>query len=311
MPVLQLGTAQLIHQRGIDPSVHDSFVGMLPERGYRQLETALRYGIRAFDSAYIYRSQTSMAYVLADWWRHGKIDRSDVWITTKIFHPNATSSTFGSTHMPTLSEMDASTVSKTTMEHFEASLMQLGVGYVDLVLLHWPSGWNEGTSDDNRQRRLAAWQVLEHVYDKGWTRAIGVSNFSPTHLEQLKHDGARIVPMVNQFEASVSLQYDNIRSYCLQHNIVPQAYSPFGRGVLSQPEELDAIAEKYGKDSGQVAIRYLTMLGYSVVYLSNSKRMLSNTNIFDFELTEQEMELLRSLNRPDGGWGLPSPNELQ
>jgi diketogulonate reductase-like aldo/keto reductase len=117
--------------------------------------------------------------------------------------------------------------------------------------------------------------------------------------------------MVNQIEASVTLQYPDIVQYCRDHSIVPQAYSPFGRGRTDIPTAVNAMAEKYDKDAGQIAIKYLLQLGYAVVYLSNSAdRMVSNTNVFDFELSQADMELLNSLHRPDGGWGLPSPHEL-
>lgn len=175
---------------------------------------------------------------------------------------------------------------------------------MDLMLLHWPNG--------GREKRLAAWQVLEKLYERGWARAIGVSNFSIGHMEQLQQDGATIVPMVNQIEASVTLQYTDIVEYCKSNNIVPMAFSPFGRGVKELPEELQDLASKYDKNVGQIAIKYLLQIGYVVTYLSNSKsHIVSNQNVFDFTLTTKEMDLIHGLNRPDGGWGLPSPNEIE
>ncbi|GAX22294.1 hypothetical protein FisN_22Hu085 [Fistulifera solaris] len=312
MPLLQLGTAQLIAFPGKDPSVHSTFRGMLPERGYRQIELALQKGVRAFDTAYIYRTPRSMGYVLGEWLRTQRLEnRKQVWITTKIFHPDATASTFATNQMADLPHMTPEQVTTTAQKQFEANLIELGVGYVDLMLLHWPAGWKEGTAIENRQRRIAAWKVLENAYEKGWVRSIGVSNFSPDHLEQLKEDGAKILPMVNQFEASVTLQYPEILSYCQAHDIVPQAYSPFGRGYTDLPPLVFELASKYGKDGGQIALRYLYQLGYSIVYLTNTEtRMVSNTDIFDFELSDLEMKALDSLNRPDGGWGLPNPHEI-
>lgn len=315
MPLLQLGTAHLVTQAGVDPTLPPHFVGMLPERTYRQLELALQQGLRALDTALIYGSHGPIGAVLGEWWRtHPLQTRTDIWITTKVFHPNATQVTFGLSHMPTMEQMTPEQVTVLTREHVETSLLQLGVGYVDLLLLHWPSGLHEGSVAENRQRRIAAWKVLEDLYmNKGWARAIGVSNFSPRHLEQLKEDGALIVPMINQIEASVTLQYTDIVEYCLINGIVPQAYSPFGRGLTELPtRQLQEIADKYGKQNiGQVAIKYLLQLGYAVTYLSNSAdRILSNTDVFDFELNEQEMQLLKRLHRPDGGWGLPKPHDL-
>jgi diketogulonate reductase-like aldo/keto reductase len=332
MPIMQLGTAHLITKPGIDATVPRNFSGILPERTYRQVELALQHGIRAFDTALIYRSHDAIGAVLGEWWRTGRLSRRDVWITTKIFHPDARSASFGMSHMPFLSSMTPLQVEELTRQHFETSLLQLGVGYIDLLLLHWPSQLTNrtetvksdasdaddgsyGTISIHRQRRLAAWRVLEEVYGKGWARAVGVSNFSPQHLQQLQLDGATIRPMVNQFEASVTLQYTDILQYCLQHDIVPQAYSPFGRGLQNLPSELETIARRFDNIApGQVALQYLRQLGYSIVYLSNSAaHMVSNTRTLsndNFTLSDSDMELLAALHRPDGGWGLPSPHDL-
>ena len=350
MPLLQLGTAQLITKTGLDPTVPERFVGMVPERTFRQMELALQNGIRAFDTAFIYRSHIPIGHVLGEWWRTGQLrHRNEVWIQTKIFHPDATSSTFGITHMPRLDQMTPDEISRLTLEHAEMSLMQLNVGYVDLLLLHWPSGvasdpdshknnnndtttttttnathddidWSLNNESNNRQRRIAAWKVLEDLYRKGWARAIGVSNFSVRHLEQLLADGATatttattIVPMVNQIEASVTLQYTDIVHYCLQHRIVPQAYSPFGRQLTDIPTDiLQEMVQRHGKkDYGQIIIKYLLQIGYSVVYLSNSpERMVSNRQLWDFDLTPTDSRTLNELSQPDGGWGLPSPDQL-
>lgn len=310
MPILQLGCAQLINEHGMR-AAPDRFLGMMPELTYRQVQVALEVGVRAFDTAAIYRTQRQLGKVLADWWQTGNLTRANVWITTKIFHPRALDVT-PSSHMPELSSMSVEEVTQQVRLFFERSLDDIGVGYVDLMLLHWPGEKNAGTAEDNRRRRLAAWQVLEDMYRQGWARAIGVSNFSPTHLEQLIEDGAAIVPMVNQFEASVSLQYRELLDYCHHHNIVPQAYSPMGRGILELPAAVGELATKYNKDVGQICFRYLYQLGYAIVYLTHTRsRMISNTHLFDFELTPSEMEWLSSFHRPDGGWGLPSPYDIE
>jgi len=311
MPLLVLGTVQLVTEAGVDPELPAKFVGILPEKNYRQIELALASGFRAFDSAFIYRSQPPIGHVLGEWFRTGRLSkRNNIWITSKIFHPPSPDNTFEITYMD-LPNMTPAQVSKETKRHFETSLQELGVGYIDLMLLHWPSLPSMPNATMNRQQRLAAWRVLEEKYDAGWARAIGVSNFSSQHLEQLKEDGAKIVPMVNQIEASVSLQYPDIREYCLANGILPQAYSPLGQGVAKIPDLVFELGKKYGKDAGQVSFRYLLQLGYSVTYLTNSeKRMVTNTQVFDFELTSDEMAQLTALNRPDGGWGLPNPNEL-
>lgn len=311
MPILQLGTCQLILDTNPDPHAPSGYVGLQPERAYRQMEQALTAGVRAFDTAYIYRSHGPMAHVLGEWWRMGQLEaRHDVWLTSKIFHPPARPVGFDISHMPDLADLSPAQVGQRTQQHFEESLLQLNVGYIDLILLHWPAGKGEGNASDNRQRRWAAWQVLEEMYRRGWCRAIGVSNFSVEHLKQLQQDGATIMPMVNQIEASVTIQHREIRDYCLAHDIVPQAYSPL-RGLSPMPEVVVQLAEKYQKDAGQIALRYLLQHGYAVAHLTNNpKRMVSNTDIFDSTLTLPEMQALDELNIDDGGWGLPKPQEI-
>jgi diketogulonate reductase-like aldo/keto reductase len=320
MPILQLGTAHLIPSphRGGDgaaSTLPNGFVGFLPEQTYRQIDQALQNNVRAFDTAAIYRSHRQIGAVLGEWWRSGKLEaRSSVWITSKIFHPFA-SVAFRRSHLPDLSSMTVEQIRESVRRQFEESLDDLGVGYVDLMLLHWPSehrpSGDASSAKLARQRRFAAWRVLEEVYGLGWARAIGVSNFSPVHLEQLKEDGALVRPMVNQIEASVTLQHTNILEYCLANGIVPQAYSPFGRGYRELPPRVHELAAKYSKDAGQIALRYLLQLGYSVTYLTSSEsRMVSNTQLFDFELSRAEMDELATFNSPDGGWGLPNPNDL-
>jgi diketogulonate reductase-like aldo/keto reductase len=313
MPRLILGVCQLLSQPGLDSTVHPTFVGMLPERAHRQVQMALDAGMHAFDTAFIYRTQPAIGAVLCNAWRQGlQPSRQQVWITSKVHHPDATAACFGCSHMPDWHNMTPDEIAIETQKHFEQSLNELGMGYVDLMLLHWPGSPNMGNPEINRQRRLAAWRVLERAYERGWARAIGVSNFSPTHMDQLKADGARVVPMVNQFEASVTLQYTEILEYCKQNQIVPQAYSPLGRNLTEIPDAVHRLAKARGRDIGQVIVRYLMQLGYSVVVMTNTEtRMKSNQQVFDFELSEEEMDQLKQLARPQGGWGLPSPMDIE
>jgi diketogulonate reductase-like aldo/keto reductase len=180
------------------------------------------------------------------------------------------------------------------------------------MLLHWPATFRS-QDPGNAARRIAAWKVLESFYKRGWTRAIGVSNFGVAHIQQLMQDGAEIPPMVNQIEASVFLQFGDIVEYCHAHGIVLQAYSPLGRGLVDITKDavVVAIAKKHNRNEGQIAMRYLVQLGYAVTFLSSSaERLVSNQDIFAFELDEQDMKELSALNRPDGSWGLPSPDEM-
>lgn len=309
MPQLMLGTAHLRFSENV-PS-NPRFNGLLPEETFASLNHALQAGWRGIDTAFVYRSHRAIGQVLGYWFMHQKLNRSDVFLTTKVFHGSPSIATTGSC-MQNMDKMTPEEAAQLTSKHIEESMNQVGVGYFDLILMHWPAEFHSQDTG-NRARRIAAWRVLESYYQRGWARAIGVSNFSEIHMQQLLEDGAAITPHVNQIEASVYLQYDKIVKYCREHNIVVQAYSPLGRGVtnaLNDPVVLE-IATKHGRDAGQVSMRYLVQKGYSLTCLSSSpERLVSNQDIFYFALDEDDMSKLDGLNRPDGTWGLPKPYDI-
>jgi len=262
----------------------------------------------------------------------GRKKRSDVFLTTKIFHPNF-GDDFMCDHlghcMPLDSnyEMTYDDVYQFVYRQFQQSLYEVGVGYFDLVLLHWP-GRTHPNADEarNSEHRLAAWNVLEDCYSKGWARAIGVSNFSEHHLQQLQimneakkketpSSCVAVRPHLNQIEASVFLQHRDILEYCRLSGIVAAAYSPLGRGILhvTSNDTVRSIATKYETDVGKVAIKYLFQKGYGCVvfWTSKSERVRSNHEILleEFALDNEDMAALDGLNRSDGTgtWGLISP----
>lgn len=306
MPQLMLGSAHL-REPGNIPS-NPKFTGLVPDLTYQSVHSALKAGWRGIDSALIYRSHRAIAQVLGHWLMEGKLRREDVFLATKVFHGPVPGVATTGTFMD-LDRMTPEETAQLTEEQLHASLHQIGVGYLDMVFMHWPAAM-DSQDDGNRARRIAAWKILEEFYERGWARAIGVSNFSEEHLQQLVEDGAKVTPMVNQIEASVYQQYDKIVEYCKKADIIVQAYSPLGRGVtnaLKDPVVLE-IAKKHGKDAGQVAMRYLIQKGYVMTCLSTSpERLMTNQDIFYFELDKDDMGKLNALNRPDGTWGLPSP----
>ena len=312
MPTLSLGMAHFTfgspHKEG-----NVTYVGFFPEQAFRQAELALQHGIRSFDTALMYGTQPHLGQVLGRWWSNGQLKhRDDVFITTKVFHAPAPGFGLELNHQFDLETMSPEDVTHRTTKHIEQCLKELGVGYIDLLLMHWPSveGQPEGIS---RQRRLAAWKVFEEFYQRGWLRAIGVSNFSERHLKQLMEDGAIIRPMVNQIEASPYQQFPNIVQYCRDNDIVVQAYSPLGSGMMDVKNDivLLGLANKCQKDVGQFVFRYLIQKGYVIAYkTSTAKRMESNQNVFDFEISKEDIDAVDSLNRVDGSFGLPSPYDL-
>jgi diketogulonate reductase-like aldo/keto reductase len=288
------------------------FFGFLPEKTYRSLTLALEMGYTHIDTALVYRSQKQIGTVLAAQFMSGKLRREDVFITSKLFHGEMPGLTRRGSTLP-LDDMTPEEVGDAVEAQFELILEELGVGYVDVMLLHWPAVM-DSRSPGNSARRLAAWTVLEDMYERGQARAIGVSNFSEHHLEQLMNDGARIQPHINQIEASVYKQWDDIKAYCDSKGIALMAYSPLGLGkesLLTNPV-VKSIAEAKGVATSQVALRYLIQKGYAVLPMSSSEeRLRLNLDLFGFELSEEGMRKLEPLAKAkDEGIGLPSPYDM-
>jgi len=288
-----------------------NFFGFLPEKAYSSFFNALDVGYNHVDTALVYRTQKAIGYVLGNKFMSGEITREDIFITSKIMHGDMPGLTRYGTTLP-LDSMEPEDVTIKIEEHFERVLEEVGVGYVDLMLLHWPAIMN---SNDKRNaaRRLAAWKVLEKMLLRGLTRSIGVSNFNEHHIDQLMKDGAHILPMVNQIEASVYKQYDTIREYCKKQGIAIMAYSPLGLGMKSLLNDpiLTSIAKSNDVAVSQVALRYLIQRGYAVLPSSTSRERLKlNLDIFSFELNNEEMRLLKDLSKKDEGIGLPSPYNM-
>ncbi|CAB9507621.1 Deoxymugineic acid synthase 1 [Seminavis robusta] len=312
LPLFSLGLAHFTFGA---PHVgsNKTFVGFYPSKSFRQIELALQKGIRSFDTALMYGTQPHLGQVLGQWWASGRLkSREDVFLTTKVFHKPAPKFGLKRNHQWNLDDMTPEQVAIQTEDHIEQCLQELQVGYIDLLLMHWPSG--EGQEEGiSRQRRLAAWKVFEDFYQRGWVRAIGVSNFCERHMDQLMQDGATIRPMVNQIESSPYLQYESIVSYCRDHEIQAHAYSPMGSGLMNVQNDavLQQLGKAHQKDVGQVVFRYLIQKGYAIAFQTNSpERMVSNLDVLDFELDEEEMKAIYGLIRVNGSFGLPSPHDL-
>ena len=157
---------------------------------------------------------------------------------------------------------------------------------VDIYLLHWPA-----------REFISRWKALEELYEAGRVKAIGVSNFKKHHLEELAAH-ANIKPMVNQIEAHGYFMDEETIAYCLEQGIALQAWRPLMRtGHMLENQDIAKIGERYGKTAAQVALRYLLQRGFTVIPKSvHVERMQENIDIFDFELTEDEMRFMRSLN---------------
>lgn len=182
---------------------------------------------------------------------------------------------------------------KSTLNAFELTMEKLGLEYLDLYLIHWPNPvqyrfiWKEAMQE--------TWRAFEKLYKEGRIRAIGVSNFMPHHIEALM-ETAKIKPMVNQLKLCPGITQDEAVDYCKKNDIVVEAYSPFGTGAIFTSPVMKSLAEKYNKSIGQLCLRWCLQMGFvSLPKSANPMRIKSNTEIFDFEISKEDMDIISGL----------------
>ena len=233
-----------------------------PEETERCVNDALESGYRMIDTAASYFNEREVGNAI----RASALKRDDLFITTKLWVQDY--------------ETDDA------LRAFDKSMKLLGLDYLDLYLLHKPYG-----------NYYAAWRVAEKLYKEGRTRAIGVTSFSSERLQDLiLHNEIR--PMVNQLQTNPWYQQKQAREYLAKENIQLEAWAPFAEGkndIFNNPV-LGKIAGAHGKTVAQVILRWLVQLDIAVIPKSVKKeRMVENINIFDFELTENEMSAIARL----------------
>jgi methylglyoxal/glyoxal reductase len=229
------------------------------------VQAALETGYRLIDTASFYDNEIGVGEAI----RASRIARDELFITTKIWNDQQGY--------------------ENTFKAFELSLEKLGLDYLDLYLIHWPV----------KGKYKATWQAMEELYQAGKVRAIGVSNFHQHHLENLLED-SKIIPAVNQVEYHPHLTQVPLHEFCNSHHIQLEAWSPLKRGQLIHDPLLESIGEKYGKTAVQVILRW--DIQNEVVTIPKSikpKRIHENADVFDFSLTEEEMEQINNLNMND------------
>ncbi|MFT4416740.1 aldo/keto reductase [Fredinandcohnia humi] len=226
------------------------------------VNAALKAGYRSIDTAALYQNEDGVGQAI----KESGIPRNDLFITTKVWN-------------------DAQGY-ESTLKAFDESIRKLGVEYIDLYLIHWPV---KGKYKDT-------WRALETLYRKGSVRAIGVSNFLIHHLEDLLGDST-IKPMVNQVEFHPWLTQVELQNFCKSHNIQLEASSPLARGQLVNHPLITKIANKYGKTTAQVILRWT--LQHQVITIPKSvkeERIIQNADIFDFQLSQEDMNTLDACN---------------
>ena len=228
---------------------------------------ALEAGYRHFDDAQVYENEEYLGEAI----KKSGYERSKLFITTKIAsnpHNNKQAK-------------------ENLLPSFEESLQKLQMDYVDLLLLHFP----------RPETRREAWPIMEEIYTSGKAKAIGVSNYTIRHLEELLKEG-KVKPAVNQVELSVVLQQPDLVDYCKANDIVVQAYTPLAEGDFFDDQTLKGIAKKHSKSVPQIMLRWC--IDYGVVALTKSiheDRIKENIDIFDFKLDQDDMAKLKALDQ--------------
>ena len=270
--------------------------GFLPDEAWRSLTVALNAGFRHFDCAHCYGTERHLGDVLGRAMADGLVRREDLFVTTKLAHPKAPPHVAIS-QLLTWNWNDVPDIQQRTLDDFERSKEKLGLGYVDLLLMHWPGTFGNEDPGFAREARLAIWEVFESLLERGDARAIGVCNFTESHLGELVGAG-RTVPMVNQTELHPYCQDPRLTAFCEQHGIVVEAYAPFASGAfgLLKDPVITGIAESLGLSTGQVILGWHLQQGHVVLpKSSNENRIAQNLDLFGFELSDAQMERIMSL----------------
>ncbi len=235
------------------------------EEAYNAVLEAIICGYRHIDTAALYGNEESVGEAV----RASGVSREEVFITSKVWN--------------TERGYDK------TMRAFEKSLKTLKMDYLDLYLIHWPA--NSLQYDDPDSVNLDTWRALCDLYKQGDVRSIGVSNFKPHHLLPLME--TEFIPMVNQIEFHPGFMQEETVAFCKVNNILPEAWSPMGRGEIFSNDIITTLSAKYSCTKAQLCIRWC--LQHGVLPLPKSvtpERIRSNTDVFFFSISDADMNLM-------------------
>ncbi|WP_062104378.1 aldo/keto reductase [Bacillus niameyensis] len=247
------------------------------EEAEKAVVQALETGYRLIDTAKIYGNEVGVGEALAKC----DVSREELFITTKVWNSDQGY--------------------ESTLKAFDESLEKLGLDYVDLYLIHWPTPQYDSY--------VETYKALEKLYKDGRTKAIGVCNFEIEHLERIMKE-CEIKPSVNQVECHPYLQQKELKKFCKEHGIYLEAYSPLMNGtkVLEDPV-IKEIAEQHGKTPAQVILRWHLQTDVIVIPKTvTASRMEENLAVFDFELSDVDMDKIAALDR--GERHNADPNEM-
>ncbi|MGI6048474.1 MAG: Glyoxal reductase [Firmicutes bacterium ADurb.Bin419] len=240
-------------------------IGKTDNDVYNAIRTALDVGYRHIDTATLYANEAPIGKAI----RESGIPREDIFVTTKLWGDDM--------------------VKNEIQQAFDRSMQLLDIGYIDLYLVHWPV----------KGKLVSTWHEMEKIYASEKAKAIGLSNHLQHHLEEILQE-ANVLPTVNQVEMHPYVVLDDLVDFCKENAIVCEAWSPLGSNKVPLLEEkiLKDIGEKYGKLPAQVVLRWNIERGViAIPKSSNKERQTANLDIFDFQLTKEDVQLINSLDK--------------
>jgi len=246
------------------------------EEAYNSVLLALKNGYRHIDTAEGYQNEESVGRAVRD----SGIAREDIFVTSKL-----------QSHIKDY---------EGAKKAFEETLDKLGFDYIDLFIIHAPWPWSE-MGKDCSEGNVLAYKALEEAYEAGKARAIGVSNFSPSDIQNIL-DHCEVVPHVNQIGYFIGLDQSETINYCNKHNIFIEAYSPLGIGYLLQNTDIQDVAKKYNKSAAQVCIKYLLQKGTAPLPKSTHEERIIQNAEMDFEISVEDMAFLDTIQGDPRRW---------
>lgn len=247
------------------------------------VKDAVEVGYRHIDTAAVYGNEKGVGQGI----KECGIPREELFITSKLWNTERGY--------------------ESTLKAFDETMSKLGLDYLDLYLIHWPANKKQ-FGDKADELNAQTWKAFEKLYNEGRIKSIGLSNFQEHHIEKLL-ETAQIKPMVDQLEIHPGWTQKETVAYCQKNDIVVEAWSPLGRSTVLTNETLLEIASRYNKSTAQVCLRWILQNGVLPLPKSTHKeRMEANIDVFDFELSSEDMKTIDALEN----FGMPPkfPDEV-
>ncbi|WP_026528786.1 aldo/keto reductase [Butyrivibrio sp. VCD2006] len=251
---------------------------------YASTKAALENGYVHVDTAAFYENEKYVGNAVKDFLSVSDLKREDLFITSKVWKTEAGY--------------------EKTLKAFERTMDEIGLDYLDLYLIHWPSSY--AFDDDWENTNRSTWKAMMEIYKSGRVKAIGVSNFLTHHLNALME--SEVIPAVDQIEINPGFMQEETVKFCQSNGILVEAWSPLGRGKSLAHPVLEELAAKYGKTVAQIILRW--DIQHDIVPLPKSvheERIIENADVFDFEISDEDMNKIDDME-PYGNSG-HSPDE--